>query len=166
MMTRNVRATLIAEPGKKEAIIMRVFDAPRELVWEAYTTPDLIKQWWAPKRLKTIIDKMEVKEGGDWRLINPAPNGLQHGFSGRYLVVAPPERLVQTFNYELMPGHEVLESLTLEDQGGRTKVTATAIFFSVEDRDGMIKAGMEESTPETMDMLGDLLERMRKERRK
>jgi uncharacterized protein YndB with AHSA1/START domain len=165
-MSKNNLTTLIAEPGKKEAIIMRVYDAPRQLVWEAYTKPELLKQWWAPKRFITRIEKLDLKPGGTWRFINPGPDGKDYAFNGVFREVVPPERLVETWNFEAMPGHESVQTLKLEEKDGKTKVIATAAFQSVEDRDGMMKSGMEEATPEIMDSLGELLERMKKERKK
>jgi uncharacterized protein YndB with AHSA1/START domain len=151
------KTRLIAEPGKQEAAIIRIFDAPRERLFKAYTDPKLITQWWSPKRFTIIVDKMDVKPGGVWRILNRDTEGKEYGFHGVYHEVSP-SRLVYTFEFEGMPGHVLLGIVTFEDRDGRTKVTEKSVFESVWDRDGMLKSGMEEGGPETMDRLAELVE--------
>ena len=148
---------LIAEPGKQEIIITRVFDAPRESVFKTYTDPDLIPQWWGPKNLTTTVDKMDVRPGGVWRFVQRDADGNEYAFNGVYHQIVPPERLVGTFEFEGMPGHVSLETVTLEDLKGKTKLTEKSVFQTVEDRDGMLKSGMEEGVAETMDRLAELI---------
>jgi uncharacterized protein YndB with AHSA1/START domain len=145
------------EPGKQEITIKRVFDAPRDVLFSILTNPDLIPQWWGPRRLTTTVEKMDVRPGGIWRLIQRDVNGNMFAFRGVYQEVAAPERLVYTFEFEGMPGHVTLETVMLEDLGGKTKSTNRVVFQSVEDRDGMIASGMEEGASETMDRLAELL---------
>src|SRR3990172_1223363 len=147
---------IIAERGKQEVIITRVFDAPRNLVFEAYTDPDLISQWLGPSRYTTIVDTMDVRPGGIWRFINRDAAGSEYAFHGVFHDVVAPERIVRTFEFEGAAGHVSLETLTLEEIGGKTKVTAKAVYQSVEDRDEMLKAGMEEGVIESMDRLAEL----------
>ncbi len=148
---------IIAERGKQEVIVTRAFDAPRNLVFKAYTDRDLIPQWWGPKRFTTTIDKMDVKPGGLWRFIQRDSVGNEYAFHGVYHEVLSPERIVDTFEFEGMPGHVSLETCTLEDIGGRTRVTTRSVFQTVADRDDMLRSGMEEGVFETMDRLVELL---------
>ncbi len=156
---------IIAERGKQEVIITRIFDAPRNLVFKAYTDRDLVSQWLGPRRFTTIVDKMDVRPGGIWRFINRDAGGNEYAFHGVLHDVVAPERIVRTFEFEGTPGHVSLETLTLEEIGGKTKVTAKAVYQSVEDRDEMLKAGMEEGVLETMDRLAELLETLKTERK-
>jgi len=156
--SRRAKTILIAEPGKQEASMIRVFDVPRERVFEALTNPKLMARWWAPRRFTIVIDKMDAKPGGVWRMLNRDAAGNEYWFHGVYHEVSP-TRIVSTFEFEGMPGHVVLGIQTLEDLGGRTKLTAKSIFESVEDRDGMLKSGMEDGGRETWDRLAELVEK-------
>ncbi len=150
------RTTFTAEPGKQEIIISRVFDAPGKLLIKACTDRDLIPEWWGPKRFKTVVDKMEVRPGGIWRFVQRDAAGKEYAFHGVYHEIRSPERIVDTFEFEGTPGHVSLETATFEDQNGRTKLTVRSVYQSVEDRDAMVKAGMEEGVIETYDRLADL----------
>ena len=151
--------TLIAEPGKQEIILTRVFDAPRKRVFEACTDPSLISEWWGSGRFTTIVDKMDVRPGGMWRFINRDAEGNEYAFHGVYHEIRSPERIVDTFEFEGTPGHVSLETMTLEEQGGKTKLVTRSVFQSVQDRDEMVKSGMEEGAAETMDRLAELLKK-------
>lgn len=148
---------LTAEPGKQEFTFTRVFDAPREKVFKAYTDKKLIPQWWGPKRYVTAIDKMDTRPGGIWRFVQRADNGREFAFNGVYHAVEPPKQLVDTFEFEGSPGRVSLETVTLEELNGKTRLTGKSVFQSVEDRDGMLKSGMEEGLTETMGRLAGLL---------
>jgi uncharacterized protein YndB with AHSA1/START domain len=151
------KINLIAEPGKQQIVITRIFDAPRQLVYKAMTDPELIPQWWGPKRLTTTIDKMELRPGGLWRYVQHDPAGNEYAFHGVYHEIMPHERLVYTFEFEGMPGHVTLETEAFEDHDGQTKWTDQVVFQSVEDRDGMLSSGMEAGSSESMDRLAELL---------
>jgi uncharacterized protein YndB with AHSA1/START domain len=155
--------SLIAEPGKQDVVISRVFDAPRDLVFKACTGPELISQWWGPKAFTTTVDAMDVRPGGTWRYVQRGAGGEDYGFHGVYHDVTPPERLIYTFEFEPMPGHVALDTVTLEDLDGRTKVTDRVVYQTVEDRDGTLQSGMEEGMNETMDRFTELVEEMQKE---
>lgn len=159
-MTKN-KTVVTAEPGKQDIVITREFDAPRELVFKAYTDPNLISQWWGPKEVTTIVDKMEAKKGGMWRFVHKAKD-VEYAFNGVYHDVVSPERVVQTFEFEPMAGHVLLETITFEDHGGKTKLISQSVFQSVEDRDGMLQSGMESGAAESNDRLDELLEKMQK----
>ncbi len=156
------KLNLIAEPGKQEIIITFVFDAPRDLVFETVTDPKLLPRWWGPKRFTTTVDRMEVRPGGVWRFVQRDADGNQFAFSGVYHAIVPPQRLVYTFEFEGMPGHVLLETVTFEEQDVRTKMMIRDVFQSVEDRDGMLKSGMEEGAAETMDRFAELLKELQK----
>ena len=159
MAKTMAKTEIVAEPGKQEIVITRVFDAPRELIFKTVTDPNLIPQWWGPRRYTTIVDKMEVKPGGAWRFINRDDEGNEHAFHGFYHEIVSPERIVQTFEYEGAPGHISLETMRLEEQDGKTLMKNIAVYQSVEDRDAMIQSGMEEGARELMDRLAELVEK-------
>jgi uncharacterized protein YndB with AHSA1/START domain len=142
---------LIAEPGKQEIVITRVFDTPRNLVFETYINPDVIPKWWGPSKYVTTVDKMEVRTGGIWRYVQRAIEGDEFAFHGVYHAIVAPERLVFTFEFEGMPGHVLLETVTFEDNNGKTLLTDRMVFQTVEDRDGMLGSGMEAGLTEALD---------------
>jgi uncharacterized protein YndB with AHSA1/START domain len=151
------RINLIAEPRKQEITIKHSFDAPRDLVFKAFTDPNLIPQWWGPRSLVTHIDRMDVRPGGDWRFVQRDAGGNEFAFHGIYHEVTPSERLVYTFEFEGMPGHILLETVTFEEQGGKTLMTDQSVFQSVADRDGMLSSGMEQGASESMERITELL---------
>lgn len=155
------KTNIIAEPGKQEILITRTFDAPRDLVYKAYTDSELIAQWWGPKRFTTTVDKMEVKPGGVWRFVHRDAQGHEYAFHGVYHDAVPPERLIYTFEFEGAAGHVSLETSTFEEKDSKTTLTGKSVFQSVEDRDAMINAGMEQGLNETLDRLTELLAGMR-----
>ena len=150
------KATKMRTPSDREIVSERVFDAPRDRVFAAYTDPELIPRWWGPRRLTTTVDQMDVRRGGAWRFVCHDSDGEEQGFRGTYREVTPPERIVQTFEWEGMPGHVIAETVTFEDLG-RTKVTGTSLFHTTEERDGMLASGMEGGLTETHDRLAELL---------
>jgi uncharacterized protein YndB with AHSA1/START domain len=143
----------------REIVMERIFDAPRELVWKLWTDPALIPRWWGPANLTTVVDRMEVKPGGVWRFLQRDGSGNEYAFHGEYREIVPPERIVATFNFEpIGPGHELVEVVTLEDHGGKTRLTSRAIYRSIEDLEGMLRSGMEEGATETMNRFAELLQ--------
>jgi len=155
-MTQEQAQTHVAAEGEREIVTERVFDAPRERVFQAFVDPELIVQWWGRRVDTTTIDKMDVREGGEWRFVTDAPDG-QHAFRGVYRAIRPPEFLEQTFEWEGMRGYIVVESATFEDLGGRTKVTTRSLFHTGEERDGMLASGMETGASESYERLDELL---------
>ncbi len=151
-------ATTVTPPTDREISSVRVFDAPRERVFAAYTDPELIPRWWGPRRMTTTVDRMDVRPGGAWRFVMREPDGPEQGFRGVYREVARPERIVQTFEWEGLPGHVIVETVTFEDLGGgRTKLTTTSLFHTTEERDGMLSSGMERGMTESHERLAELL---------
>ncbi len=153
------------EPGRQETVMTRVFDAPRELVFKACTDPNLLSKWWGPRYLSTTIDKMDVRPGGTWRFVQRDAAGNVFAFHGVYHDVKAPERSVQTFEFEGVPGHVALETATFEEFEGKTKLTQQSVFQSVADRDGMVQSGMEKGSTESMDRLAELLTELLKDKR-
>jgi uncharacterized protein YndB with AHSA1/START domain len=148
---------LIVEPGKQEIVMTRTFDAPRDLVFKTTMDPDLIPRWWGPRYLTTTVDEMDVRPGGKWRYIQRDPEGNVHAFRGVYHDITAPQRVVCTFEYEGVPGHVLLQTMTLDDDGGKTKLTMQSVFQSVADRDGMVEAGMEIGARDMVDRIEELL---------
>jgi uncharacterized protein YndB with AHSA1/START domain len=126
-------------------------------VFKAYTDPNRLPQWWGLKGFTTTVDKMDVRPGGVWRFAQRNADGNEYAFHGVYHAIVSPERLVCTFEFEGMPGHILLESVTFEEQDGKTKLTDQSVFQSVGDRDGMLSSGMEQGWAETMDRFAELL---------
>jgi uncharacterized protein YndB with AHSA1/START domain len=155
------RTRVIAEPGKQEVVVTRVVDAPRYLAFRAHTDPALVPNWWGPARFTTIIERMEARPGGPWRFVQTDAAGNQYAFHGVYHDVVSPERIVSTFEFEGAPGHVSLGTTTFEEIGGGTRITSRSVFQTVQDRDEMIKEGMEVGMLETMDRLVELLGKLK-----
>ena len=145
-------------PNDRELHVERIFNAPRDRVWRAFTDPTQVAQWWG-RGNKLVSEKLEVERGGRWRFVEHGPEGIT-GFEGRYREVTPPERMVQTFEWDGMPGHVIVETVTLEDLGERTRVITHSLFHTPEERDGMLQSGMEQGMNESYAALDRLLARM------
>ena len=145
---KNNPVFTLTTPSDREIVLTRVFDAPRELVFEAFTNPEMIAQWWGLRETTTVVDKMEVRPGGVWRYVQLNPDGTDHA----------------TFEYERMPGHVVLNTTTFEEIDGKTKITVRSLLQTREDRDGMLHSGMEKGANQAYDQLAELLARHRSSR--
>ncbi len=149
-------AATVSTPTDREIRIERIFNASRDRVWRAMTDPKLVAQWWG-RGNKLVIERMEVERGGHWRYVEHGPDGV-HGFEGRYREVTPPERVVQTFEWDGMPGYVAVNTMTLEDlDDGRTKVVTTSLFHTTEERDGMLRSGMEQGLNQSYAALDKVL---------
>lgn len=160
MTSRQAVNATITTPTDREIRIERIFEAPRDRVFAVYTDPALIPEWWGPRGTTAEVVEMDVRTGGDWRFLVRNSDGTQTGFRGTYREVAPPERIVQTFEWDGMPGYVSVETATFEDLGDRTKVTTTSIFHTTEERDAMLSSGMEGGLNETYQRLDELLARL------
>ena len=155
-MKKSVATSKVTTPTDREIRTERVFNAPRQRVWQAFTEPKLVARWWG-RGNKLVIERMEVERGGHWRFVEHAPDGT-HGFEGRFREVVPPERLSQTFEWDGMPGYVAVTTSAFEDLGnGRTKVTSTTLFHTTEERNGMLRSGMEDGLNESYAALDRLL---------
>jgi uncharacterized protein YndB with AHSA1/START domain len=150
---------VVTTPTDREIRIERIFNAPRERVFRAMTEPELVAQWWG-RGNKLVIERFEPKRGGHWRFVEHSEHGPQ-GFEGRFREVSPPERVVQTFEWDGMPGHVVVETIVLEDLGdGRTKIVNVSLFHTTEERDGMLSSGMDQGVHESYAALDRVLQNM------
>ena len=154
--------TYVIEPDKQVLTSTVVLDAPRELVFRAYTEPELFARWWGPSRLKNKILKYDSRSGGEWHVIQVDADGSEYGFRGVNHEVVAPERICQTFEYLGVPGHVALQTATFEALGNKTKITAQIVFQSVMDRDGMVASGMRSGADESTERLARLLDELKK----
>jgi len=159
-MSGKNQTKIIAEKGKQEFFIEREFEAPRELVFKAFSEPDLLVQWLGPDRLKMKIEKYDYRSGGAYRFLHINEKGNEYGFNGVIHEVAEPERIIRTFEFEGLPerGHVSLETATFVAlPNERTLLKIHSVFKSVADRDGMISSGMEGGMNEGLVKLDKLL---------
>ena len=141
--------------------IEREFDAPRDLVFRAYTDPEMLVQWLGPRKYKMTIERWEPRDGGKWRFIHSDDEGNAYGFHGVFHGEQTPDGILQPFEFEGAPGHVSLEKLVLEERDGKTTVRNHAVYQSIEARDAMINSGMESGMDDGFDRLDDLLARLR-----
>jgi len=159
-VNEQARTSRVTTPTDREIRAERVFDAPRERVWRAFTDPKLVSRWWG-RGHELAIERMEVARGGHWRYVEHGPDGA-HGFEGRYREVTAPERLVQTFEWDGMPGYVSVTTAAFEALAdGRTRVVTNALFHTTEERDGMLGSGMEQGLEESYAALDRLLGTLR-----
>lgn len=155
-MNATAERAIVTKPADREIRIERTFNAARDRVWDAHTDPALVAQWWG-RGNKLTVEKMDVRRGGHWRYVEHHDGGTD-GFEGRYREVTPKDRIVQTFEWDGMPGHTILNTLEFTDLGnGRTRLVTTSLFFTTDERDGMLNAGMEGGMNESYLALDRLL---------
>jgi uncharacterized protein YndB with AHSA1/START domain len=140
-------------PSDDQILITREFDAPRDLVFKAWTTPELVARWWSGERGKVTSVDIDLRVGGTWRYVMEANEGFEVAFHGEYQEIVAGERLVNTEVYEGMPDAAALNTLTLTEEDGRTQLQVLVQHTSKEHRDGHINSGMEEGMQEAMDRL-------------
>jgi uncharacterized protein YndB with AHSA1/START domain len=145
-------------PSDLEIQMIRVFDAPRDLVFEAHTSCAHMQNWWGPRGYEFTSCEIDFREGGRWRIVQRGTDGVEHGFRGEFREIARPGRIVWTFEYEGMPGHVSVGTLTFAEEDGKTTLTAVSAFDSKEDRDGMLESGMESGASETWDRLAEYVQ--------
>ena len=146
---------LTTRPSDTEIVMSRVFDAPRELVFEAHTSCEHIVNWWAPRKYDVASCDIDFRVGGTWRIVNASQDN-EVTFFGEYLEIEPPERFVWTFGFNDNPGGP--ETYTFEEHDGRTTITSRAVFPSKEMLDEVMATGMEEGANELYDRLEEYLE--------
>jgi uncharacterized protein YndB with AHSA1/START domain len=161
MSSTQTNKLVVSTPSDLEIQMARTFDAPRELVFNAFIDPELIPKWWGPRNTTTVIDTLEARTGGKWRFLNIGSDGTEHAFRGEFREVTPPERIVWTFEYEPWPGNITVETVTFEEQDGKTTVSTVSTFDTVENRDAMLNSGMETGAAESYDRLEELLATLR-----
>jgi len=157
-MTSSQTAT-VTLPTDEQILITREFDAPKHLVYKAFTTPELVKRWWNAKRGVVTIAEIDLRVGGKWRYVMVADGGFEVGFHGEYREIVPNERIVSTEVYEGMPDaeeHAALNTLTLTEVDGRTTLTILVEHPNKEGRDAHINSGMEAGMQDAMDLLEEV----------
>ena len=152
MVTGSGKAT-VTLPTDERILITREFDAPRHLVWKAWTTPELVGRWWSGNRGETTVAEIDLRVGGAWRYVMVTDDGFEASFRGEYREIVPNERIVATEVYEGMPEVEALNTVTFAEADGRTTLTMLVEHASKEARDAHIASGMEAGMREAMDLL-------------
>jgi uncharacterized protein YndB with AHSA1/START domain len=140
-------------PTDEQILITREFDAPKHLVYKAYTTPELVKRWWSGQRGEVTSIEIDLRVGGMWRYVMMANEGFEVAFHGEYREIVPNERIVSTEVFEGMPGAEALDTITLTEVDGRTTMTILVEHATQEGRDAHINSGMELGLQEAMDLM-------------
>jgi uncharacterized protein YndB with AHSA1/START domain len=143
-------------PTDTQILITREFDAPKHLVYKAWTTPELVKRWWNAKRGEVTIADIDLRVGGTWRWVMVTDDGFEVAFHGEYREIVPNEKIVTTEVYEGMPDAAALNTLTFTEEDGRTTITLLVDHDSKEHRDGHIDSGMEAGMQDAMDLLEEV----------
>jgi uncharacterized protein YndB with AHSA1/START domain len=144
---------VVTLPTDTQILITRDFDAPKHLVYKAWTTPELIKRWWSGDRGPVTIAEVDLRVGGTWRYVMTANAGFEVAFHGEFREIVPNERIVSTEIYEAMPEGEALNVATFTEMNGRTTLTLLMQLATKEERDTVINSGMEGGMQEAMDHL-------------
>ena len=152
----NTGTLKVTTPSPREIVLTRVFDAPRDLVFEAMTRPELLKQWFGPHGWNLVVCEVDFRVGGAWRYVLEGPDGATMGMGGEYREIVPGERTVHTEAMDDYPGDSVV-TLVLTEHHGRTTMTGTVLYDSQETRDAVVESGMEHGAAETYDRLADLV---------
>jgi len=148
--THSAKVTL---PTDTQILITREFDAPKHLVWKAYTTPELIARWWAGGHGKVTSAEVDLRVGGSWRYVMAANEGFEVAFHGEYREISAPDRLVNTEIYEGAPEGVGVITTTLTEEGGRTTMAQLCDYGDRKVRDAVIDSGMEGGMQESLDHL-------------
>lgn len=154
---------IIAEPGVPQIILLREFDASPAVLFRAHVEPDLLAQWLGPESLRTTVDQLDPRHGGQWRYTQTDSRGVGHSFHGLFHGEPTPERIVQTYEFQDQPGPVYLNTITFQPRGGGTLLRQNTVFQSVEDRDGYVAAGMERGLRASMAILDALVTKLRTE---
>jgi uncharacterized protein YndB with AHSA1/START domain len=140
-------------PADDQILITREFDAPAHLVFKAYTTPDLVRRWWAGKQGEMTICEIDLRVGGKWRYALVTKDGFEVAFNGEFREIVPNEKIVMTEVYEAMPDAGVVDHITFAEEDGRTTMSMLIQHDDKEHRDGHLNSGMETGMQEGMDLL-------------
>jgi uncharacterized protein YndB with AHSA1/START domain len=163
-VTRSATVTL---PADEQILITREFDAPKELVFRAWTTPELVRRWWHANRGEMIVCEIDLRIGGAWRYAMVADDGMEVGFHGVYREIVPSERLVSTEIYEGLPEGvsedegATLNTATFAERDGRTYVTLLVQCANQLSRDAIIESGMENGLQDALDLLEEAAQSLR-----
>jgi len=153
---KNTGTLQVATPTDREIVMTRVFDAPRNLVFDAFSKPELLKRWFGPRGWSLVVCEVDFKVGGKWRFVLRGPDGREMGMRGVHREIAPPERTVHLEMFDDYPGESIVTAVFVE-QNGKTTMTATVLYESQQVRDAVIKSGMEHGAAECYDKLAEYL---------
>ena len=160
MSEKTQNETVVTLPSDTEVHVERIFDAPRDLVWDCYTDETLVADWLGPRRLKMRIEKWGCRVGGEWHYFHIDEGGNEYEFFGEFREIEQPTKIVQTFNFVMEPqppaSIDSVEFIELGD--GRTKLVGSTTFESKEQRDGMVQSGMEKGMSESFEQLDEILD--------
>ena len=159
-MTQPAYTHQMTTPSDREIVMTRAFDAPRALVFEAWTKPEHVRHWWGFRDAKMLVCEAEVRPGGSWRYVTTDSDGNEVPFTGVYQEVTPPDRLVYTEMYDIEPfnqGDPAVNTVTFTEEAGRTLVSITTVYPSKEVRDFVLGTGMERGAAESFDRLAEHL---------
>ena len=152
----NAGTLKVTTPSDREIVLTRVFDAPRRLVFDAFSKPELLRRWFGPRGWTLAVCEVDHRVGGAFRFLLRRPDGMEMGIRGVYREIVPPERSVHVEYYDDYPGESLVTAVFVEHDG-RTTFTATVLYPSREVRDAVIRAGMEHGAAESYDKLAELL---------
>jgi uncharacterized protein YndB with AHSA1/START domain len=153
---KNTGNLEVTTPSDREVRLTRVFDAPRQMVWDAFTKPELMKRWFGPRGWSLVECTIDLRVGGGWRFILQGPEGQKMGMRGAYREIKEPERSVHVETFDDYPGESIVTAVFTET-GGKTTMEATVAYASKEVRDAVIQSGMEHGAAESYDKLAELL---------
>lgn len=153
---KNTGTLKVTTPTDREIVMTRVFDAPREMVFDAFSKPELLKQWFGPRGWSLVVCEVDLRIGGGFRFVLRGPDGREMGMRGVYREIVPPERSVHMESFDDFPGESQVTAVFVE-QGGKTTMTATVLYPSPQIRDAVIHSGMEHGAAESYDKLAELL---------
>jgi len=153
---KNTGTLKVTTPTDREIVLTRVFDAPRDLVFDAFSNPELLKRWFGPRGWSMPVCEVDLKVGGGFRFVLRGPDGKDMGVRGVYQEITPPARSVHMESFDDYPGESQVTAVFVEEEG-KTTLTATVRYPSKEVRDIVLKSGMEHGAAESYDKLAELL---------
>jgi uncharacterized protein YndB with AHSA1/START domain len=153
MEVTSSRTAKVTLPTDDQILITREFDAPKHLVYRAWTEPNLVRRWWHANRGEMTVADIDLRVGGSWRFVMVTPDGFEVAFHGEYREIVPNERIVSTEVFEGMPDAEAVDTMTLAENDGRTTLTILVQHTSKEHRDAHIESGMEDGLQDALDLL-------------
>lgn len=154
---KNTGTLKISLPSDREVLLTRVFNAPRQLVYDAFSKPEIMKRWFGPRGWSLVTCDVDHRVGGGFRFVMRGPDGPDMGMRGVYRELTPPERSVHVESFDDFPGESQVTAVFTE-QDGVTTLNATVLYPSKEVRDAVLQSGMEHGAAESYDKLAELLD--------
>ena len=155
-MTATDATLAVTYPAPTQVLITRDFAAPADMVYRAWTTPELIERWWNAKRGTVTSAEVDLRVGGQWRYVMTAHGGFEVAFHGEYLEIVPGERIVSTEIYEGVPDAVATNTITFTKTEGGTRLTILIEHTSQENRDMHVRSGMEDGLRDALDLLAEV----------